>query len=82
MESNNNRTLNCTGTDADREECKVIDEKIYKHFKIMIVIIFVVLLIFLGFFVYNLVKCYLPKWKKRRLVEETRQIEIQNSIKN
>ena len=82
MENNKNKTLNCTGPDADREECKVLDEKQLRHFKIMIVIIFVLLLIFLGFFVYNLIKCYLPKWKKRRLVEETRQIEIQNSIKN
>ena len=76
MENNKNRTLNCTGPDADREECKVIDEKLLRHFKIMIVIIFVLLLIFLGFFVYNLIKCYLPKWRKNKLYEETRPVEI------
>ncbi len=79
MSSNQNKTLNCTGEDADNELCKVMDEKLIKQFKIMIVVVFIILLIFLGLFVYNLIKCYLPKWKKKKMVEEVRQVEIQNS---
>ena len=75
----NNKTLNCTGEDADKEECKVVDEKLITQFKIMIVVVFIVLLLFLGLFIYNLIKCYLPKWKKNKMVEEVRQVEIQNS---
>ena len=74
-----NKTLNCTGEDADNELCKVMDEKLIKQFKIMIVVVFIVLLLFLGLFIYNLIKCYLPKWKKNKMVEEVRQVEIQNS---
>ena len=79
MSSNQNKTLNCTGEDAENELCKVMDEKLIKQFKIMIVVVFIILLIFLGLFVYNLIKCYLPKWKKKKMVEEVRQVEIQNS---
>ena len=79
MENNKNKTLNCTGADADNELCKVMDEKLLKQFKIIIVLVFVVLLVFLGCFIYNLIKCYLPKWTKKRLTEEERQVEIQNS---
>ena len=79
MENNKNKTLNCTGADADNELCKVMDEKLLKQFKIIIILVFVVLLVFLGCFIYNLIKCYLPKWTKKRLTEEERQVEIQNS---
>ena len=79
MENNKNKTLNCTGADADNELCKVMDEKLLKQFKIIIILVFLVLLVFLGCFIYNLIKCYLPKWTKKRLTEEERQVEIQNS---
>ena len=52
---------------------------ILKQFKIIVVVVFVLLLFFLGFFVYNLIKCYLPKWRRNRLVDETRPVEIQQS---
>ena len=78
----NNKTLNCTGEDADKEECKVVDEKLITQFKIMIVVVFIVLIFFLGFFIYNLIKCYLPKLRNKRLVEEHREVEIQNSQNN
>ena len=43
-----------------------------KQFYYIIIFIFIVLLVFLGFFIYNLIKCYLPKWRgKRELVKET-----------
>ncbi len=41
------------------------------QFYFIITIAFIVLLVFLGFFIYNLIKCYLPKWtNKRELVRE------------
>ena len=78
MDMKNNRTLNCTGGDKDREECK-IDEKTLKQFQILIVIVFILLIFFLGCYVYNLIKCYLPKWRKKKLVDEERQVEIRNN---
>ena len=82
-----NKTLpiNCTGADIDNEECKVMEENIVKQFKIIVAVVFVILLFFLGFFVYNLIKCYLPKWRRNKLAEETRPVEIkhsQNEINN
>ncbi len=42
-----------------------------KQFYVIITIVFIVLIVFLGFFIYNLIKCYLPKWRgKRELVDE------------
>ncbi len=76
---NNNRTLNCTGEDKDKEECNNINEQTVKQFQILIVIVFILLIFFLGCYVYNLIKCYLPKWRKKKLVEEDRQVEIRNS---
>jgi len=79
MEGNiTNKTFNCTGDDRDREECKV-DEKMVTQFKVLIVIIFILLIFFLGCYVYNLIKCYLPKWRKKKFIEEERQVEIRNS---
>ena len=76
-----NKTLpiNCTGANIDNEECQAMDKNIMKQFKIIVVVIFVALLFFLGFFVYNLIKCYLPKWRRNKLVDETRPVEIQQS---
>ena len=78
MDMKNNRTLNCTGEDKDREECK-IDEKTLKQFQILIVIVFILLIFFLGCYVYNLIKCYLPKWRRSKLVEENRPVEIKQN---
>ena len=75
----NNKTLNCTGADKDREECKVYDSSTIKQFKILIVIVFVILIFFLGCYVYNLIKCYLPKWRRSKLVEENRPVEIKQN---
>ena len=79
MSNLKNKTLpiNCTGADINREEC--IDNDVVKQFKIIVVIVFIILLFFLGFFVYNLIKCYLPKWRKNKFVDETRPVEIQQS---
>lgn len=37
-----------------------------KEFKIIIMIILFILFIFLCMFVYNLIKCYLPKWRNAK----------------
>ena len=43
-----------------------------KQFYFIATVVFVVLIVFLGFFIYNLIKCYLPKWmNKRELVKES-----------
>ena len=73
MEGNKvNKTLNCTGDDRDREECKV-EDRMVTQFKILIVIIFILLIFFLGCYVYNLIKCYLPKWRRGKVQEDQLQ---------
>ena len=76
-----NKTLpiNCTGANIDNEECLAMEKNVVKQFKIIVAVVFVILLFFLGFFIYNLIKCYLPKWRRNRLVDETRPVEIQQS---
>mgnify|MGYP003571645454 CR=1 FL=1 len=79
--STQNKTLpiNCTGADINNEECKTMEDAVVKQFKIIVVVVFIILLFFLGFFVYNLIKCYLPKWRRNKLVDETRPVEIKQS---
>ena len=76
-----NKTLpiNCTGANIDNEECLAMEKNVVKQFKIIVAVVFVILLFFLGFFIYNLIKCYLPKWRRSKLVDETRPVEIQQS---
>ena len=40
MDTANNKTLNCTGEDKDKEECN-ISEQTVKQFQILIVIVFI-----------------------------------------
>jgi hypothetical protein len=69
--SNNNSTKNITNKD--------IDDNIIQQFKIIMFIVLIALLGFLGFFVYNLIKCYLPKWKREREMREGgTNVDIQN----
>ena len=81
MSNIQNKTLpiNCTGANINNEECAAMEQNIINQFRIIIVVVFVILLLFLGFFVYNLIKCYLPKWRKNKFVEETRPVEIKHS---
>ena len=81
MATNQNKTLpiNCTGANINNEECKAMEESVVKQFKIIVAVVFIILLFFLGFFIYNLIKCYLPKWRKNKFVDETRPVEIQQS---
>ena len=81
MSNLQNKTLpiNCTGANINNEECQAMEEGIVKQFRIIVAVVFVILLLFLGFFVYNLIKCYLPKWRRNKFVDETRPVEIKHS---
>ena len=57
----------------DENQTEGIDDEVIRQFKIIIVIVFILLLCSLGYFVYNLIKCYLPKWRKKKLQEESLQ---------
>ena len=71
-------SINCTGAITDDSACKEVDDDVIAHFKVIIIAVFIVLLLFLGFFVYNLIKCYLPKWRRER--EEFQKVERQKNI--
>ena len=76
---NKSLPINCTGANINNEECLVMEKDIMKQFKIIVAVVFIVLLLFLGFFVYNLIKCYLPRWRRNQLAEENRPVEIRNA---
>ena len=80
MSNLQNKTLpiNCTGANINNEECADFDKNVQQQFIVIISVVFIILLFFLGFFVYNLIKCYLPKWRKNRFVDETRPVEIKH----
>ena len=68
MADNYNKNNNTIG-----EEPAEIDDDVNKQFKFIITLVFIVLLCSLGYFVYNLIRCYLPKWRKKKLQEESLQ---------
>ncbi len=78
MEVNSTKILNITEDDKSKKDSGELDKYLVNQFKFLIVIIFIILIIFLGLYVYNLIKCYLPKWRKKKLVDEERQVEIRN----
>ncbi len=78
MEVNSTKILNITEDDKSKKDSGELDKNLVNQFKFLIVIIFIILIIFLGLYVYNLIKCYLPKWRKKKLVDEERQVEIRN----
>ena len=78
MEVNSTKILNITEDDKSKKDSGELDKNLVNQFKFLIVIIFIILIIFLGLYVYNLIKCYLPKWRKKKFVDEERQVEIRN----
>ena len=68
--ADNNQKNNTTNNENDEQE---INDDVIKQFKFIITLVFIVLLCSLGYFVYNLIRCYLPKWRKKRLQEESLQ---------
>ena len=83
MSNNQNQSqkINCTNATTNDDVCKQIDNDAVKQFKILVTLVFIGLIIFLIYFIYNLIKCYLPKWRKERELKEEveRKVEIRNS---
>ena len=59
-----NNQINSTSIQNEENE---IDDQVIKQFKFIITIVFIILICSLGYFVYNLIKCYLPKWRKKKI---------------
>ena len=78
---NQNQTINCTNATKNDDVCKQIDNDAVKQFKILVTLVFIGLIIFLIYFIYNLIKCYLPKWRRERELKEEveRKVKIGNS---
>ena len=55
------------------EEQYDFEDDYYKEFKFIMSIVFIFVLCFFGFLVYNMILCYLPKWRKKKLQEESLQ---------
>ena len=79
--NNSSNPLNCLNTTTvNTEECKIVDDSVLRQFKIIMIFVLIILLVFLGFFIYNLIKCYLPKWRgQNKLQEEGKPVEIKVS---
>lgn len=67
-------TSNSTETEGE------IDSSVVNQYKIIMIICVIALIGFLLFFVYNLIKCYLPKWMNRR--EELHEEKKEGSDNN
>ena len=65
--------VNNNSTNPEQNGEEEIDDEVIKQFKLIICIVFIILLCSLGYFVYNLIRCYLPKWSKKKLQEESFQ---------
>ena len=65
--------VNNNSTSPDQSGQEETDDDVIKQFKLIISIVFIILLCSLGYFVYNLIRCYLPKWRKKKLQEESLQ---------
>jgi len=61
---------NFTNNSNVENDSSDIDDEVIKQFKFIVTIVFIILLLFLGYFVYNLIKCYLPKWRKKAHLQE------------
>ena len=67
---NQNQKINCTNATTNDDVCKQIDSDAVKQFKILVTLVFIGLIIFLIYFIYNLIKCYLPKWRRQYQLKE------------
>ena len=62
-------------------EANQIDQTVVNQFRMIIAIVMIILIIFMAFFIYNLIKCYMPKWNNDDQKEEnaeTRNINNEN----
>ena len=78
MDKKEDLPIKCNEATANNSLCAENEDDIVYQFKIIITIVFAVLVLFLGFFVYNLIKCYLPKWRKNK----DRPVEIADNYKS
>lgn len=80
-ESNNTCNVNATG--EKNSQCDQVDSSVVKQYKLILGLALIFLVICLGLFIYNLIKCYLPKWRKdsKRLHEEKSEIANQRNVK-
>ena len=75
--TNSSNPFDCLNVTVNTDDCKIVDDSVLKQFKIIMIFVLIILLIFLGFFIYNLIKCYLPKWRgQNKLQEEGKPVEI------
>ena len=66
MSSKDDLPIKCNEATANNTECSKDEEDIVFQFRVIITVVFLILILFLAFFVYNLIKCYLPKWRKNK----------------
>ena len=78
MDKKEDIPVKCNSATTNNTMCLEDEEDIVFQFKIIISIVFIVLILFLCFFVYNLIKCYLPKWRKNK----EKPIEIVDNYAN
>ena len=78
MDKKDDLPIKCDEATANNSMCAAEEDDIVFQFKIIISIVFLILILFLGFFVYNLIKCYLPKWRKNK----ERPVEISENYTN
>ena len=64
--------MNETNTKGNYGE-KELDDDIVKQFKLIITVVFIILILSLLYFVYNLIKCYLPKLRRGNVQEDQLQ---------
>ena len=70
--------IKCNDASINNTAYSTDEDDIVFQFKIIISIVFIILILFLGFFVYNLIKCYLPKWRKNK----EKKVEIEDVYDN
>ena len=78
MEAKDSLPIKCEGASVNDTICAKEEEDVFFQFKLIIAVVFIILLLFLGFFIYNLIKCYIPKWKKN--AEKAVEIGSSSSI--
>lgn len=74
----NNLNIDNSPTNSTDDDASTVNENVVRQFKIILVVVMIMLLLFLGFFVYNLIKCYLPKWRSRSQIREEDAVAIEN----
>ena len=64
--------INETST-KENSGAQELDDDVIKQFKVIITVVFTILILSLLYFVYNLIKCYLPKWRRGKVQEDQLQ---------